>query len=206
MRKRSPEVSGMVVDFLNGLEGFESELQRRLGISAQSEASLDRELESLGRQQREEQEAESRAFRPAARGNVSEEVFNQEIGLIHTRQRWLAEQEERLEQQLADIQRCSFDPQSIKTLRQWLEEKLATATPEDRRFILEAVGAKVLVQADGTWELELQIPREIPSLQKGLQTSFQVIASVCGLGLSQVLGQVESRPIRDGVTCRRRTA
>ena len=99
---------------------------------------------------------------------MSEEVFNQEIGLIRTRQRWLAEQRDRLEQQLADIQRYSFDPQSIEMLRQRLEARLATETLDDRRFILEAVGTKVMVQADGTWELELQVPREVPALEGGL--------------------------------------
>jgi hypothetical protein len=159
----------MVVDFLHGPEGFGNEMQRRQGISAESEASLIRELESLEGKQREEQDAEARAFRLATRGNVSEEVFNQEIGLIRTRQRWIVEQRERLEQQLADIQRYSFDPQSIEMLRQRLEARLATETPDDRRFILEALGTKVMVQADGTWELELQVPREVPALEGGLQ-------------------------------------
>ena len=143
-------VFGMVVNFLHGPEGFGNEMQRRQGISAESVASLIRELESLEGKQREEQDAEAMAFRLATRGDVSEEVFNQEIGLIRTRQRWIAEQRDRLEQQLADIQRYSFDPQSIEMLRQRLEARLATETPDDRRFILEAVGTKVMVQADGT--------------------------------------------------------
>ncbi len=143
-------VFGMFVDFLHGPEGFGNEMQRRRGISAESEASLIRELESLEGQQRVEQDAEARAFRLATRGNVSEEVFNQETGLIRTKQRWIAEQRERLERQLADIQRYSFDPQSIEMLRQRLAARLATATPDDRRFILEAVGTKVIVHADGT--------------------------------------------------------
>ncbi len=159
----------MVEGFLHGSEGFGNEMERRRGISAESEASLIRELETLEAKQREEQEAEARAFRLATRGNVSEEVFNQEIGLIRTRQRWIAEQRDRLEQQLADIQRYSFDPQSIEMLRQRLETRLATETPDDRRFILEALGTKVMVQADGTWELELQVPREVPALEGGLQ-------------------------------------
>ncbi len=162
-------VFGMVVDFLHSPEGFGNEMQRRRGISAESEASLIRELESLERQQRAEQDAEARAFRLATRGNVSEEVFNQEIGLIRTRQRWIAEQRERLERQLADIQRYSIDPQSIEMLRQRLAARLAAATPDDRRFILGAVGTKVIVQADGTWELELQVPREVQAPEGDLQ-------------------------------------
>ena len=117
-------VFGMVVDFLHGPQGFETELHRRRRISEESEASLIRELESLQGQRREEEELEATAFRLATRGNVSEMVFNQEIGLIRSRQRWIAEQRERLEQQLADIQQYNFDPQSIETLRQRLEMSL----------------------------------------------------------------------------------
>ena len=162
-------VFGMVVDFLNGPVGFESELQRRKGISKESEASLIRELDSLERQHKEEQDAEARAFRLASRGTVSEEILNQEIGLIRTRQRWIIEQRQRLEQQLSDIQQFSFDPQTVEMLRQRLEGRLETATPEDRRYILNALGVKVLVQTDKTWELELQVPRQVPQSEEVLQ-------------------------------------
>ena len=119
-------VYGMVVDFLHVPEGFEAELQRRMGGSAETESSLIRESESLEGQHREELDAEARAFRLASRGTVSEEVFNQEIGLIRTRQRWLTEQRERLEQQLADLRRYRFDPENVEMLRQRLEARLAT--------------------------------------------------------------------------------
>ena len=138
-------VYGMVVAFLRSPDGVESEMRRRHEISAESEASLIKELASLERQRLEEQEAEARAFRLASRGTVSDEVFNQEIGLIRTRQRWIGEQKERGEQQISEIRRYAFDPQSVEILRQRLEARLETANPEDRRFILEAVGTRVLV-------------------------------------------------------------
>ena len=162
-------VLDMVVEFLNGPEGFGNELQRRRGVTAESEASLVRELESLGRQRQEEHDAEARAFRLASREQMSEGVFAQEIGLIRTRRRWLAEEAERLERQLADIRRYTFDPEDVERIRQRLEVRLAAATPEDRRFILEAVGTKVIVQADGTWELEIQVPHEIAAPVPALQ-------------------------------------
>ena len=154
-------VFDMVVDFLNGPVGFESELQRRRGISKESEVSLVRELESLVRQDKEETDAEARAFRLASRGTVSEATFNQETGSIRTKKRWIVEQRQRLEQQLLDIQRYSFDPQTVQILRQRLESRLESATPEDRQYIFNALGVRVLVQADKTWELELEIPREV---------------------------------------------
>ena len=155
-------VYNMVKDFLRGPSAFEAELQRRQGISAETAASLERQLESLEKQEREEKEAEARAFRLATRGNISEDVFHQEIGLIRTKQGWIVEQKERVGQQLADIRRHSVDPLSIGILRERLGARLETATPEDRRFILDAVGAIAIAQADGTWELELQVPQSSP--------------------------------------------
>ena len=128
-----------------------------------------RDMKSLERRQKEEQEAEARAFRLASRGQVSDEVFSQEVGLIRTRQRWLGEQRKRLEQQLEDIRRYSFDPENVARLRHRLAARLASATPEDRQFILKSLSARVLAQTDGTWELELQVPREAPAPAGELQ-------------------------------------
>ena len=154
-------VFAAVVDFLHSPEGFGSEMQRRQGITAETTESLRRELTSLERQQREEQDAEARAFRLAARNDVSEEIFNQEIGLIRTKQRWIEEQLDRVQTQNNELERFSFSPEAVTLLRERLDARLTGATSEDQRFVLEAVGTKVLAQTDGTWELELQIPRQI---------------------------------------------
>jgi len=158
-----------VAGFLNGATGFENEVQRRSGLTASTEESLARELESIVKQQREEEDAEARAFRLAAHENITERVFSQEIGLIQTRRRWLAEQREHLEAQLADLRRNSFDPQDVEVLRERLETRLATASADDRRFVLEALSSKVIVQGDGNWELELQVPRSVPESDGALQ-------------------------------------
>jgi hypothetical protein len=162
-------VFAAVVSFLHSPEGFETEMQRRRGITAETGVSLRRELESLQRQQKEEQDIEARAFRLAARNNVSEEIFNQEIGLIRTRQRWIEDQRERVQEQLADLERFSFNPEAIALLRERLDVRLAGTTPEDKRFVLEAVGTKVMVQTDGTWELERQVPRQVQAPAEDLQ-------------------------------------
>jgi hypothetical protein len=163
------EVFDAVVNFLHSPEGFGTELQRRRGVTAETEVSLRRELESLQRQQKEEQDAEARAFRLAARNKVSEEVFSQEMGLIRTRQCWIEEQLERIQAQLADLERFSFSPEAIALLRKRLDARLVGTTVEDKRFVLEAVSAKVIVQADGTWELELQVPCQVPEPAGELQ-------------------------------------
>ena len=99
------DVFESVVDFLRSPEGIESGLQRRRGVTSETVESLRREIESLDRQLKEEREAEARAFRLAARSNVSEAVFDQEVGLIRTRQRWLEEQRELVRAKLSDLER-----------------------------------------------------------------------------------------------------
>ena len=102
---------------------------------------------------------EERAFRLGAHVKVSEDVYQREVGLIRTWRRWIAEQQERLHTQLADLERYSLSAESVVALRQRVEAHLAGATIEDRRFVLDAVGAKIIAQGDGTWELE--VPREV---------------------------------------------
>ena len=120
------------------------------------------EIVPLERQECDEKDAETRTFRLAAWVPVSEEIYKQEVGLIRTKQRWIMEQKERMERQYADLERYRFNPQSIGLLHQRLETRLTGATLEDKRFVLEAVGAMVMVQADRTWELELQVLRDMP--------------------------------------------
>ncbi len=94
---------------------------------------------------------------------VEEQVFQQEVGLIKARRRWLEEERNRLQTQLNDIERLSFSPEAIESLRQRFEERLTRATPEDQRFVLESLGAKVVAYPNGTWDMEIELPRQVPS-------------------------------------------
>ncbi len=164
---RAPEVEDgafqTIVEFLHGPQGFENEIRRRYGLTEESEASLRRQITNLEGEDKKEEEAESRAFRLAAHAKVSEQVFQQEVGLIRTRRHWLEEERDRLQTQLADIERLSFSPEAIESLRQRFEERLTRATPEDQRFVLESLGAKVVAYPNGTWDMEIELPRQVPS-------------------------------------------
>ncbi len=54
----------------------------------ESEGSLIRELESVGGKERKERDAKARACRLVTRGNVSEQVFDQEILPGHYPDNW----------------------------------------------------------------------------------------------------------------------
>ena len=152
-----------VADFLRGPQGFENEIRRRYGLTEASEASLRRQITNLEGEDQKEEEAESRAFRLAAHAQVSEPVFQQEVGLIKARRSWLEEERRRLGDQLADIERLSFSPDAVESLRRRFEERLERATPEDRRFVLESLGTKLIAYPDGTWDMEIELPRQVQS-------------------------------------------
>jgi hypothetical protein len=171
-----------VVDFLRSPEGFESEMQRRRGLTVGTVESLRKEVDTLKRKQQEERNAEAQAFRLATRTKVNEDVFDQEVGLIHTRQRWIKEEIERVQVQIKDLELYTFSSEALALLRQRLEARLASPTPEDIQYILEAVGARVVVQTDGSWELELQVPRQPAEQVKG----FQIVNNQPGLNSSLI--------------------
>ena len=154
-------VYGMVIEFLRRPELLLAEVRRRHGITQHSIESMQRELADLRRQDREEQEAEAKAFRYLTHRKVSEDVYEQEVGLIRTRRRWIAEQRQHLERQLTDLERYNLSPESIAALRKRVESRLTNASPQDRRFVLEALGTQVIAHDDGTWELQLEVPKLI---------------------------------------------
>jgi site-specific DNA recombinase len=156
----------MVSEFLTGREGFGAEILRRQATSKVTLASLRKEIADLDRQDRGERDAEARAFNLASHNTLSEESFKEVTGLINAKRVWISEQQARALSQVEELERHQVDPDAVGTLRRRLSARLNGGTDEDRRFVLEAVGAKVIVQADGQWELELQIPRQDPEPAK----------------------------------------
>ena len=153
-------------------DGIAVEMQRRQGLLEASSESIGKEIAEVEGQGKTELEAESKAFRAYTRGKVSEDVYQQEIGLIRTRRKWLTEQRQRLESQLAQLNECNINDDDLKMLRTRVANRLDQAAPEDRRFVLEAVGTQVLVDEGGRWEVEIHVPRaESPAQELQIVTT-----------------------------------
>ena len=159
-----------VVHVLESPEVYLREVERRWQVQEQTINSLGMELAGLDRQAREEREAKAQAIWLASRFEVSEDAFQQEVGLIRTRRRWIGEEMDRVQAQLDDLGDGPPDPAAMARLGDALKERLAGATPEDRRSVLDAVGATIIAQGDGTWELELVIPQDPPPAEPEMQT------------------------------------
>ena len=100
----------------------------------------------------------------ASRFRISEDVFLEEVGLIHTRQTWIENEKERLTGLLYGVQDVGPAPEALTILRDRLGENLSRCDFQDQKFVLDAVGAKVIASGDGSWELELELPQEPPSV------------------------------------------
>ena len=68
-----------------------------------------------------------------------------------------------LQAQLSDLEQYELSPESVAVLRDRVGSRLVGTTFEDRRFIIEAVGAQVITSGYRTWELELKLPRTDPA-------------------------------------------
>ena len=100
-------------------------------------------------------------------------AYEQEAGLIGTRLRWVQDRRAELAQQLLELEQHNFSSEDIETLRESVQSRLAGATLSDKRFVLESVGAQVLSNGDGTWEIEVQVPKQISPEKKLQFVSYQ---------------------------------
>ena len=174
-----------VVHVLESPEVYLGEVERRWDIQEQTLDSLRTELAELDRQERRERETEAQTLRLASRFEVSEDTFQQEVGLVRARRLWIGEERERVQARLDDLGDGLPGPRSLEILGHRLRERLANATCENQRFVLDALGATIIAQGDGTWELELEIPQDPPSDTPGLQIVNEGRRSGWGLDLSQ---------------------
>ena len=70
---------------------------------------------------------------------------------------------------LNDLDEGGVDPSALELLRDRLSGHMARGTSDDRRFLLDSLGATIIAAGDGSWELEVEIPKntqpEVPELQ-----------------------------------------
>lgn len=89
---------------------------------------------------------------------LSQEAFEQEQHLLTAKRTWLKGGNERLNAQLANLQKHNLKQEIVIQMRKNLKANLDRATSEDWRLILESLGAKIMAFEDGTWDSEINIP------------------------------------------------
>jgi len=189
-----------VAEVLQTPEVYLGEFDRQRNLTDQTISSLKEEFAGLEVKYREEQAAESEVLRLASRFRISQDVFKQEIDLIRIRRIWIEDEKERLEARLNDIQAVGPNVEALALLRDRLSDNLSRSDSEDRRLILDAVGATVIASGGVGWELELELPQQLPPKV----SDEQIVNTGPRLGWGPLLALQFNYPLEAQTTRKRR--
>lgn len=163
-RKLEAQVETMAREVLTSREVLERELGWQQGAIGESITRLEGELRRLDRQQNANRNAEAElvGLRVRYKERVSDEAFERQLAQIETERKWIAEQRGRVSEELSKLKAKSVSLVGLEQLREQVEQRMESTEFADRRFVLEALGTKIIVTTEGTIEVEFAIPTEPP--------------------------------------------
>ena len=150
-QKIEDDVKAQVRSFLENPDVWAKEADNRLGND--TIADIEQQIRDNEKQYQKTIVDEREAFK-----KLTPEAFEQEQALLKARRAWLKGENERLQAKLSNLKRYSLKREKIEHMKECLQANLDRATNEDWRFILEALGAKILAFGDGSWDIEVNIP------------------------------------------------
>ncbi len=164
-----PSISGRVAerlvwekvrDFLLEPEMFYAEMNRRIDGTHTKEDEVMQRIQSLERRITDVVRRETELVALRLRGLVSDVALDRNASLLKAERSHIQDEIGRQEAELTALRESQAGAEAIKLLRERMVDKLNSASPEDRRFILEAVDTRVIVKQDKTLEIFVnQTPR-----------------------------------------------
>jgi len=151
------EVKFKIESFFKHPEVFLHEAEKRKELTNNTVDDIEKLLIDLEKQYDKTIEDERRAFNV-----MSDEAFKREQLLLTTKRKWTTEEIERRKIQLIDLKQSTLKENTVDAMLKNLEINLDKASDKDWRYILEALGTKILAFIDGTWDIEVNIPTENP--------------------------------------------
>ncbi len=136
---------------------LEQELGWRAKAVEESISRLEAEQRRLERKQNENINAESELAGLRIRGQISDEAYQRQRGLLLAERTWIAERARKGHDELEHLRRLASSQMSLEQLRSQVAHKLDSSSFEDRRFILEALATRVIVTTEGALEVEFTI-------------------------------------------------
>jgi len=149
---------------LNNPELILSELERRKEAQSTTEQTMLESLKQIERRLEANRQAEAKLVDLHSRGDVSQDVYPRVRAGYKAERSWCEEEMERLQKKLTLVREKFVTLEQVNALRGRLGEKLAKATPENRRFVLEALETQVTSQADGSLNVTFSIPETVPGV------------------------------------------
>jgi len=157
-RKLEALVEARAREILTSNDVLERELGWRQGVIQETITRLQDEQRRLERKWNDNSNAESELVGLRIRGKVSDEAYEKQGILLKAERQWVIEEKERIHGKLERLNQESVSLVSLERLRGQVEKKLASTQFADRRFILEALGTKVIVTTTGSVEIEFAVP------------------------------------------------
>ena len=154
------DVKEKIRDFLTNPEVYLKEIRSRLALQENTKEDIEQIIRKLEKQYQDTVYDE----RIMAR-KLSEEAYKQEKKLILVRRDWLSEEMDRQRTKLETLEKCRLNQTMVKHMKGRLEHNLERATDEDWRYIIEALGTKILAFGNGNWDIEISIPVLEPQIE-----------------------------------------
>ena len=146
------------VELLTDPTAILGELARRQSSQRETRDSVSDGLGHIDRRLRSVEDAEMKLVSMRLAEDVSESVFERQKALIAAERAWCVEERGRLHRQLERVKERFVTIEQVKALEERIGDKLARATFDDKRFVLEALETRITVAEDGTTRLWFSIP------------------------------------------------
>ena len=136
-------------------------MDRRVHGQEGQGAEAEREIAKLNRRLANVDHRETELVALRLRGTVSEVALDRNAALLRVERTHLTEELERQRETMSTLEQGQAAVASLKALREHMRDRLDSATPEDRRTVLEALETRVTVGVGGVLEVSIGIPQQV---------------------------------------------
>ena len=151
-----------VVEFLTRPEVFLDAVNQRDRGRQDSVEEIEAAIKRLeGRLERVDA-AEAKAYSGYVRGLASEEAYSRVRSELKAERLWIEEELQDKQVVLRSARSREITAETVKTLQPKLEKRIQSAAPDDKRFVLECLGAETTVGPSGV-QLALSVPDTVMS-------------------------------------------
>ena len=146
-----------------------AEMERHRGQNNSTESELKASMEPLERNVINVDAMDTKLVGMKLRGQVSEVAFERQSALLRAERTHHNDELERQRTVLATLANSRAAMYSLEKLRDNIVDKLESATQEDKRWVLQALGTRITAK-DDTLEISIGVP-EVNSIWKAVFTT-----------------------------------
>lgn len=147
-------------EVLSNPELIEQQIRERSGPVEATLESLQASLASLDKKEARNKQTEANLVMDKATGTATPEAYERCLALVKAERTWIAEERQRLHDQVSTITEGREALLGLAQIRDRLAAKLDSASSEDWRLIFSALAFQVHVTEQGVIEVALAIPTQ----------------------------------------------